>query len=265
MSTPPKPTKADRKAEARAARERAESDAVAGAARRRRVLQLLGVLAVAAIVVVVAIVASSSGGDNTKTTPPATAKKTAASLFAGIPQQGIYLGDKNAPVQVVSFVDLQCPYCREYEQGPLPALVKKYVKTGKVRMELRTLSFLGPDSVTAARAAAAAAQQNKLWNFVNYLYANQGEENKGWVTPALIGQAYAAAGMDAAKAKAYAASDASQAPLGAANSLAGKDGVDSTPTVLVGKAGGGVKKIDVDPTDTAGYEKAIDAVVGSST
>ena len=243
MSAPQNPTQADR---------------------RRRILQLLGVLAVAAVVVVVAIVASSSGGGDKKNPSPTAAKKTATSLFAGLPQQGIYLGNKDAPVQVVSFVDLQCPYCREYEQGTLPALINKYVRTGKVRMELRTLSFLGPDSVTAARAAAGAAQQNKLWNFANYLYANQGEENKGWVTQELIDRAYAAAGADAAKANAFAKSAASQEPLGAANTLAGKDGVDSTPTVLVGKAGGPVKAIDVDPTDTAGFEKAIDAAVASS-
>jgi protein-disulfide isomerase len=264
MSTPPKPTKADRKEQARATREQAETDAAASAARRRRVLQLLGVLAVAAAVVVIAIVASSSGGGDTKKPTPAAAKQTATSLFAGIPQQGVYLGRKDAPVQVVSFVDLQCPYCREYEQQSLPTLIQKYVRTGKVRMELRTLSFLGADSVTAARAAAGAAQQNKLWTFANYLYANQGEENTGWITPALLTSAYKAAGVDAAKANAYAQTQASQGPLGAANSLASKLGVDSTPTVLVGKAGGSVKAINVDPVDTAGYEKAIDAVVGAS-
>ena len=104
-------------------------------------------------------------------------------------------------------------------------------------MELRTLSFLGPDSVTAGRAVAAAAQQNKAWTFADILYFNQGEENKGWVTPALLSKAYKAAGVDAAKATAYA-----QEPRLAGRARRGQLrwpsqlGVDSTPTILVRQA-----------------------------
>ncbi|MGZ4271943.1 MAG: DsbA family protein [Solirubrobacteraceae bacterium] len=273
MSTPSKPTNADRKAEARAARERAEADAAARSARSKRLVRLLAVLAAAAVVVVIAIVASSSGGGGNSASSRTSAAKSGATLagqkeataqFAGIPQQGIYLGSKSAPVRLVSFVDLQCPYCREYELQSMPELVQKYVRTGKVRMELRTWAFLGPDSVTAGRAVAAAAQQNKAWTMADILYFNQGEENKGWVTPALLDKAYAAAGVNVAQAKAYAATAASQEPLGAANTLAGVLGVNSTPTILVGTRTGSLKKVNVDPTDTAGYSKAIDALLGGA-
>jgi hypothetical protein len=50
-------------------------------------------------------------------------------------------------------------------------------------MQFENLSFIGPGSVAAGRVAAAASQQNKLWNFVDLLYLNQGEENSGYVTP----------------------------------------------------------------------------------
>ena len=273
MSTPPRPTKADRKAQARADREHQEQAADAKAARTRRLLQLLGVLALAAVVVVVAIVASSSGGGNDQAAKRTSAaqrgstiagQKEANALYAGLPQKGILLGSASAPVRLVSFVDMQCPFCREFELQSLPTLVQKYVRTGKVRMELRTLSFLGPDSVTAGHAVAAAAAQNKAWTFSDILFINQGTENKGWVTQPLLDKAYAAAGVDVARAKAFAASPAAQAPLGAANSYAGRLGVDSTPTILVGKRGGALKKVGVDPTDTAGYEKAIDALLGGA-
>ena len=272
MSTTPEPSNDERKAQARAARESAEAGADAKAARSRRIVRLLAVLAAAAVVVVIAIVASSSGGSKDSASKRTSAAKSAdggvtgelqaAQTFGGIPQKGIYLGKSDAPLRAVSFVDMQCPYCREFELEVLPTLVKKYVRTGKLRMELRTLSFLGPDSVTAGRAVAAAAQQNKAWNFADILYFNQGEENKGWVTPALLGKAYKATGVDAAKATAFARSSASQQALGAANSLASQLAVDSTPTLLVGKRGGGVAKVNVDPADTAGYEKAIDALLG---
>ena len=72
-------------------------------------------------------------------------------MLAGIPQNGIYLGNANAPVRLVEFADLQCPFCREYTLQTLPQLVQDYVRSGKVRMEFRDLAFLGKDSVTAGR------------------------------------------------------------------------------------------------------------------
>lgn len=267
MSTTPEPRNDERKAQARAARESAEAGADAKAARSRRIVRLLAVLAAAAAIVVIAIVASSSGGSKDSATSAAKStggSQDATAQFAGVPQKGIYLGRSDAPVRAVSFVDMQCPYCREFELKVLPTLVQKYVRTGKLRMELRTLSFLGPDSVTAGRAVAAAAEQDKAWPFADLLYFNQGEENQGWVTPALIDKAYKAAGVDAAKANAFAKAPGSQSALGAANSLAGQLAVDSTPTILVGKRGGGVAKVDVDPADTAGYTKAIDALLGGA-
>ena len=272
MSTTPEPGNDERKAQARAARESAEAGADAKAARSRRIVRLLAVLAAAAVVVIIAIVASSSGGSKDSASQRTAAAKSsggalagqkeATAQFAGVPQKGIYLGKSDAPLRAVSFVDMQCPYCREFELKVLPTLVQKYVRTGKLRMELRTLSFLGPDSVTAGRAVAAAAQQNKAWTFADILYFNQGAEGSGWVTPALLGKAYKAAGVDGTQATAYAKTPGAQNALGAANTLASQLAVDSTPTILVGKRGGGVAKINVDPADTAGYEKAIDALLG---
>ena len=107
-------------------------------------------------------------------------------MLAGIPQSGIYLGSPSAPVRLVEFADLQCPFCREYTLQTLPQLVQDYVRSGKVRMEFRDLAFLGKDSVTAGRHAAAAGEQNKLWNFIDVFYFNQGEENSGYVTPSFL-------------------------------------------------------------------------------
>jgi hypothetical protein len=40
--------------------------------------------------------------------------------------------------------------------------------------------------VKAGRVAAAASQRNRLWNFVDLVYLNQGTENTGYVTPAYL-------------------------------------------------------------------------------
>jgi protein-disulfide isomerase len=272
MSSEPRQTKQQRREAARAARVEAERAQAAVAQRRRRLMTLGGVLAVAAVVVVVAILVSGGGGDNASDRPQAAqtssgaipGQKESAEMLAGIPQKGIYLGKADAPVRLVEFADLQCPICREYTLQSLPQLVQDYVRTGKVRMEFRNLSFLGPDSITAGRAAAAAAQQNKLWNFADVLYYNQGEENSGYVTQEFIDRINKAAGVDSAEADAFAKSDASQEPLGAANTMANQLGVNATPTILVGKRGGELKAVDADATDVAAYKSAIDGVLGQA-
>jgi protein-disulfide isomerase len=273
MSIEPRQTRQQRREAARAERVEAERAQAASAQRRKRLLTLGGVLAAAAVVVVVAIVVSSGGGGDKASNRPQAAQtasgaipgqKESSEMLAGIPQKGIYLGNPNAPVRLVEFADLQCPICREYSLQSLPQLVQDYVRTGKVRMEFRNLSFLGPDSVTAGRAAAAAAQQDKLWNFADVLYFNQGEENSGYVTPQFLDRINKAAGVDSAEADAYAKSAASQEPLGAANTMANQYGVNATPTILVGKRGGTLKAVDADATDVAAYKSAIDAVLGQA-
>ncbi len=272
MSSEQRPTRQQRREAARAARMDAERADAAAAQRRRRVMTLLGVLAAAAVVVVVAIVVSGGGDDKASDRPQAAqtssgaipGQKESAEMLAGIPQKGIYLGRTDAPVRLVEFADLQCPICREYALQTLPQLVQDYVRTGKVRMEFRNLSFLGDDSVTAGRAAAAAAKQDKLWNFADVLYFNQGEENSGYVTPSFVDRINKAAGVSSAEADAFAKSDASKEPLGAADTLASQYGVNATPTILVGKRGGDLKAVDADATDVSAYKSAIDAVLGQA-
>ena len=274
VSTEDRPTKQERRDAARAARLEAEQADAARAVRRRRLRTLLAVLGAAAVLVVVAIIVSGGGGsgDKAKGRPAAAQKATgvipgqkeSAEMLAGIPQSNIYLGNPAAPVRLVEFADLQCPFCREYALQVLPQLVQDYVRSGKVRMEFRTLSFLGKDSVTAGRAAAAAAQQDKLWNFTDVFYFNQGEENSGYVTPSFLQRIYKAAGVDAATADAFAASSASLKPLAAANAMANQLGVQSTPTILVGKRGGKLTAVKADPTDVSAFKSAIDGALGQA-
>jgi protein-disulfide isomerase len=274
MSTEPKPTKQERRDDAHAARVEAEQAQASAAMRRRRLRLLLAVLGAAAAVVVIAIVVSGGGGgDDTAKDRPAAAQKASgaipgekesAEMLAGIPQKGIYLGNAAAPVRVVEFADLQCPFCREYSLEVLPRIVQDYVRSGKVRIEFRNLAFLGKDSVTAGRAASAAAQQNRLWNFVDTFYFNQGEENSGYVTPAFLAKIYKASGVDAAKANAYAGTPAALKPLAAADALGNQHDVQSTPTILVGKRGGALTPVQADPTDVGAYTSAIDGALGQA-
>ena len=124
-------------------------------------------------------------------------------MFKGIPQSGNTLGSPNAPVTMVEYIDLQCPYCREFETVVLPKLLTNYVRTGKLRIEQRLLAFIGPDSVRGRNAALAAGRQNKQFNFSELLYFNQGTENTGWLDQNMVNDAAASIpGLDAEQLKA---------------------------------------------------------------
>src|ERR1700720_4049744 len=133
---------------------------------------LLAALVVAALVVVVLVVALGGGKKTATTTVPPAASGTipgqqeSAAMLAGIPQHNIALGDPKAPVPHLEFAGLRRPFCKEFALQTLPLIVRDYVRTGKVRIQYEDLAFLGPQSKVAAAAAAAAGEQNKLWNFV---------------------------------------------------------------------------------------------------
>ena len=265
MPTVAQPTRKERRDAARRERVAREAALASAAARRRRLTRLGAVLAGAALVVAVLVVVSGSGsGSGTKTASrsaatsgPVAGARESTAMLSGIPQHGLTLGDPKAPVRVIEFADLQCPFCRDYSLNTMPTIVQDYVRPGKVRMEFRSLAFIGDDSVRAARVANAAAQQNKLWNFVDVTYFNQGKENSGWATDATLKRLATAAGVNVNRAFAARDGAAVTGALKAADTLATRSGVQSTPTFLVGR-GSNLKAVDA-----AGLPAAIKAAVGS--
>jgi protein-disulfide isomerase len=234
-------TKRELREQRRAERQAAERAAAARATRRRRLWQLGAATGLAAVVVVAAVALSSGGGGGADRSP-----SQAAALFTGIPEHGGVLGDPSAPVTVTEYVDLQCPICAETSRTTLPALVKDYVRTGKVKLQARTLHFIGPDSVRAARVAAGAEQQGRLWPFLEAFYAAQKAENSGYVTDGFLRSVASAAGVNADEALAYADTGAAQKPLAAANADASRLGINGTPTFTVQRGTGPAKVVSAD-------------------
>ena len=212
----------------------------------RSLRTVVGMVVIAVALVAAAVALSSGAGApaNAATGGGVRDAANSAALFAGIPQRGLRLGRADAPVRLVEFADLQCPYCDEYATQALPTLVTDYVRTGKLQMQFENLSFIGSGSVAAGRAAAAAAQQNKLWNFIDLLYLNQGEENSGYVTPSYLHRLLSAVpGLNVPAALSASGTPAAQGALTDASLLAEQDGVQGTPWFLIGAAGGPLSQL----------------------
>jgi protein-disulfide isomerase len=207
------------------------------------------------VIVVVAIVVSSGGGGKSTSAPTSSsgqsAAASAAALFNGVPERNGVAGSSAAKVTVTEYLDLQCPICREASTQVIPGLVNNYVKTGKVKLQARTLHFIGNDSTTAALYAAGARQQGKFWKFAEAFYASQQEENSGYVTPSFLAAVAKASGVDNAAATAFARTTAAENALNTADSTGSALGIDSTPTFVVRKGNGAPKVVDATQVQAA--------------
>jgi protein-disulfide isomerase len=190
--------------------------------------------------------------------PPAAAP-VESSAFEGIAQRGAVLGRVDAPVTLIEYADIQCPFCAEWSREALPTIVRDYVRTGKVRVEFRGLAFLGPDSETALRAVISAGGQNRLWDVVEQLYLRQGPENAGWVTEDLLDEVAAAVpGLDAGRLDAQReAAWVTDAILATARQ-SGEAGVPGTPAFQVGPTGGPLELVD-----SRGVQSALERALAS--
>jgi protein-disulfide isomerase len=213
-----------------------------------RTWRLAAVAATAAIAVTAAIVMSTAASS---APPKATVTAAASGLLAGIPEHDGVLGDPRAPLTLTEFVDPQCPVCAAASKQILPGLIRDAVRTGKVKLDARVLHFLGPDSGTAAKFAAGARAQSKLWPFLETLYASQGPENSGYVTPAFLAGVARAAGVDSGAAARYAATPAAAGALTGADGEATQLGVTGTPTFVLTRADGSRAIVPVDRLDQA--------------
>ena len=170
-------------------------------------------------------------------------------LLKGVPQNGFVLGSPNAPVTLVEYIDLQCPICQSFETTEFPTLVKNFVRTGKLKIEMKTWNILDAndgtdDSLRGQKVTIAAAAQNKAFNFAEVLYENQGTEGTNWLNDAMVANiAASVTGLNLSQLVSVANSSATMSTIKAidnyANSHATAAGPFSgTPNLWLAKGNG---------------------------
>jgi protein-disulfide isomerase len=207
--------------------------------RERRVWLLAAAAALAAVIVVVAVVISQSGSDDGSDSAPARVER--------LQQDELHLGDPNAPATLIEFADLQCPFCAEFAGEELPGVIDRYVRDGRLRLELRLLAFLGPDSVRGRQWAHAAALQDRLWGFSELFFRNQGEENSGYATDAFLERiARRTPGLDMERLASDLGSPEVRALSREADTLGEELQVPGTPAFFLVRDGGEPEPIEID-------------------
>jgi protein-disulfide isomerase len=264
-------TRKQRREQARAERKAMEEAAAAGAVRRTRLTQLGIVAAVVVIAIVVVLIATGSSSKKIPTTKHEqnAVVNQVTSLVGGIPQNGSSIGSPTAPVTIQYFGDLECPICQKFTLGALPTVIQKWVRTGKVRIEYRSLETATrePEVFKSQQVAAlAAGKQNKLWNFIETFYHEQGEEDSGYVTEKYIqGIASQVPGLNLSQWSTDRGDPQLAEQVTTTDAQAASNaGFTGTPSFLIGRSGGAMTKLEYtnpeDPTFVnEGVEKLLKA------
>lgn len=91
--------------------------------------------------------------------------------WADLLEGAVVLGNRQAPVTIVEFMDLECPFCSTFN-GHVRALRQKYgdvVRVAVIHFPLDQHRFARP----AARAAECAHTQGRFEHFINAVYDKQ--------------------------------------------------------------------------------------------
>jgi len=162
-------------------------------------------------------------------TPPADPGSGQPQASAGVAFNVV--GRDDAPVTIIEFTDLQCPYCARYASQTFPRLKREYVDTGKLRYTSRDLPLpFHSFALPAAVASRCAGEQGRFWEYREALFASQsllGTEPYGRIAGQL--------GLDVEQLEACRANGEQESNVRADLAMAARYGIRSTPTFVIGR------------------------------
>lgn len=141
------------------------------------------------------------------------------------------LGREDAPVSIIEFTDLQCPYCARHARETFPRLRRDYIDSGRVRYASRDLPLpKHPYALPAAVASRCAGEQGRFWEYREALFAAQ---------RSLSSEPYARIagelGLDVERLEACRRDGRQEANVRADIEVARATGIRSTPGFVIGR------------------------------
>ncbi|NOY35443.1 MAG: DsbA family protein [bacterium] len=194
-----------------------------------------------------------SGANDSAPTPAAKESGAAATVerTAITADDDAVLGNPDASVTFINFGDFRCRYCKLFQETIKPAIMEKYVKTGKVKYVYRDLITMGDNSILAAGGANCAGEQGKYWEFADTLHSGEGGHNTVYTEDSLS-QMAVSLGLDAGKFRQCLDSKEYVKEVKKDTEEARAAGATGTPTVFING------RIIVGLASLGEYEKIID-------
>lgn len=250
----PRPTKAERREQAREAA-RIQQEQAARRRSRRIGLSIVGAAVLVLVAVLIVVLTRSSGSGvayDPDTDPSGTAAGTAApstAVGAAIPVSaaGVGVAPAEGDVVVSIYTDFMCTHCATFEEAN-EADRAALVEQDGVTVEYHLLAFMddatpGAEySTRAANAAAVVANQEpeRFVAFYSALFANQPASGSQGLSDQEIGDLAGSVGVSDATVEQFTATDGENtwrtfSPWLQANRAAASEALEkvSTPTVLV--------------------------------
>ncbi len=127
---------------------------------------------------------TAGGGFNPFAPPPSTPEggrqvienPTVADVMLTGTLPDMAFGRADAPVTIIKYASLTCPYCRRFHKETFPKLKKEYIDTGKVRFIIREFP-IGKTSGAATTALRCAKPEKYLELYGKFL-----EQQPAWVS-----------------------------------------------------------------------------------
>jgi protein-disulfide isomerase len=165
-------------------------------------------------------------------------------------------GSASAPVWVVEVSDFQCPYCRQFHDESYGELKRAYVDSGKVRIAYVNFPLsMHHNAFAASESAMCAAAQDKFWAMHDALFITQ-KSWEGLPSPQKMFDSLAVAqGVDLPAFQKCVSGHLTKPMIEADIDRATKQGVESTPTFLIG----GMMVTGAQPV--ANFRRAIDSAL----
>jgi protein-disulfide isomerase len=176
------------------------------------------------------------------------------------------MGDPNAPVKIVEYSDFQCPYCKQFADTTLQAIIDTYVTNGKVYFTYRSMgNFVsqnigsgGTESRDSAEAAYCAGEQNKFWEYSQSLFANWQGEEVGSFSPSRLNEIAKSLGLETTQFSDCLKSSQFRDQVDQDQTDGRAAGITATPSFLING------KLIVGALPIADFQKEIDAAISAA-
>lgn len=155
----------------------------------KRFYVVLTVLAVVLAATVFALLRGGSGASAAAVGPPPT--------VADDGFRGYTLGQGSAPVEIVEYLDFECPVCATFATIQMPTIKEQLINTGKVRWRFRDYPLpIHKYSRFSAHAAQCAGAQGKYFEMSDQLFQHHQWSQTGRDPSSLFRELAQNAGLD---------------------------------------------------------------------
>ena len=140
------------------------------------------------------------------------------------------LGRADAPITVVEFTDLECPFCRQFHVTTFEQIKKEFVDTGKIRFVSRDFPLdFHKHAEPAAHAVRCAGEQNRYWEMRHRLMTH------ATLDAGALADVAAAIGLELDRFRQCQSSGKYRAAIAQDINDALGVGVSGTPTFVIGR------------------------------